>query len=130
MARDMERNSKMKNILKIITAALFSAAALFFVVGGVSASKSAIASAESSEQASAKRLYLQHCSSCHGANGRAQTVKGRRLEAADLTSAFVKELSRDKVVRAISNGRPQMPAFRKKLTAKQIAMIANYVRGM
>ena len=79
------------------------------------------------ESGGPRSLYLQNCSTCHGANGRAQTTRGKKLEAADLTSADVQGMSRAKIIRAVTNGRPGMPGFKKKLTAKQIAQIAGYV---
>lgn len=79
---------------------------------------------------SARTLYIQNCARCHGADGRAQTPLGRRLEAANLTTADVKGHDAAKIARVIRNGRPEMPAFRKKLTAAQIAAIASYVRGL
>ena len=77
-----------------------------------------------------RTLYQKHCAVCHGSNGRANTPKGRELEAADLTSPDVKAKGAARIARAIKNGRPGMPAFGKKLTPAQIASLARYVRGM
>lgn len=77
-----------------------------------------------------RSLYVQNCARCHGLDGRGQTALGIKLEAADLTSSYVKEFSNEKIIRVINNGGPDMPAFRKKLAAKKIASIAGYVRRL
>ena len=85
------------------------------------------ASAEPGEGASPRSLYVQNCATCHGSNGKAQTARGKKLEAADLTSTDVQEMSEAKIIRAITNGRPGMPSFKRKLTGKQISQVAAYV---
>lgn len=79
---------------------------------------------------SPRSLFLQNCARCHGADGKAQTRLGRKLEADDLTSAEVKEMSTEKIARIVTRGRLDMPAFGKKLTAGQITSIATYVRTL
>ncbi len=81
------------------------------------------------EAASPRSLYIQNCATCHGSNGKAQTRRGKKLEAADLTSSDVQSMDRAKIIRAITNGRPGMPSFKKKLTGKQVAQIASYVHA-
>lgn len=84
--------------------------------------------ANDAKLASPRSLYIQNCARCHGANGKAQTARGRKLEAADLTSADVQGMSSARITRTIKNGRPGMPAFGKKLTPQQIASVTSYVR--
>lgn len=80
-----------------------------------------------SEVASPRSLYLANCARCHGADGKAQTALGRKLEADNLTASTA---STAKIIRAVTNGRGDMPSFKKRLTAKQIASIAGYVRSL
>ena len=81
------------------------------------------------EAVSPRSLYMQNCATCHGSNGKALTKRGLKLGATDLTSADVQSMERTKIIRAINNGRPGMPGFKKKLTARQIAQIADYVHA-
>lgn len=76
---------------------------------------------------SPRSLYVQNCARCHGANGRAQTALGKKLEADDLTRSTADVA---KIIRTITNGRGDMPSFRKKLTAAQIASIAGWVKSL
>ena len=82
------------------------------------------------KEASPRSLFLQNCATCHGSNGKAQTARGKKLQAADLTSSDVKSDSTAKIVRTIKNGRLEMPAFGKKLTTDQISSLASYVRSL
>ena len=77
-----------------------------------------------------KALFLRNCARCHGADGKAQTKLGQSLGAADLTSGDVKEMNNGEIRRIITRGRGDMPAFGKRLTARQIGSIAEYVRSL
>lgn len=78
-------------------------------------------SAESS--ISSRSLYNIHCASCHGRDGKANTPKGRETEADDITGG----ISTAKTIRVVTNGRGDMPSFKRKLSAAQISSIARYV---
>lgn len=77
--------------------------------------------------ASPRSLYVQNCATCHGSNGKSQTARGRKLEADDLTTSTANEA---KIIRMITNGRGDMPGFKRRLTPAQIASIAGYVKGL
>lgn len=78
-------------------------------------------------------IFAQECSPCHGLDGKAQTSEGKIFGAADLTDSTWKHGSdRETVIGVITNGvnGAAMPAFEKKLDAKQIKAVAEYVRGL
>ena len=83
--------------------------------------------AVAASEASPRSLYVQNCARCHGADGKSQTAQGQKLEADDLTTSTA---SQSKIVRMITNGRGDMPGFKRKLTTAQISSIASYVRGL
>jgi mono/diheme cytochrome c family protein len=70
-------------------------------------------------------IYTANCARCHGADGRAQTAKGKRVEATDFTSDWNRDEARG--IRIITNGKGEMPSFKKKLTAAEIRSVFNYV---
>ncbi len=106
-----------------------TAAVVFGVVGGLLILPSGNAEARNSavetirENVSSRSLYNIHCASCHGRDGRANTAKGRETDADDITGG----VSTAKTIRVVTNGRGDMPGFKKKLSAAQIASIARYV---
>ena len=115
----------MTTYLRAFVVAAFLGGAAWLVCPS-SAASAGVAAADSS---SPRSLYLQNCASCHGRDGKAQTARGRKVEATDLTLGDVQAMDRARIIRAITNGRPGMPGFRKKLTANQIAQIAAYVHS-
>lgn len=114
---------RMKTLLRsaaVIVFAAIGAAAVWS--GSTPLSRSAAAA---NELATA---YGTHCANCHGADGRANTAKGRELDADDLTTAKVQGMSTAKLTRIIKNGKGDMPAF-KNLTAAQLSSIIRKVKS-
>lgn len=72
-------------------------------------------------------VYAQNCARCHGADGRAQTPKGRETDAVDLTSDdWSPDTARD--TRIVINGKKSMPGFGRRLTPTQIGAVVQYIR--
>ncbi len=78
---------------------------------------------------SANSLYISNCARCHGADGKGNTKLGQEYEVPDLTIT-ARRMSLTRVKNVISNGDGDMPSFKKKLKASQIASIASYVRKL
>ena len=117
--------------LKIGIFLTFCAIVFVLVASGAVRTYVPVADSSAEESASSPRsLYIQNCARCHGTDGRANTRLGKKLEADDLTTEDVKKMSTAKIERIITNGRLDMPSFRKKLTRQQIAQIAGYVRSL
>lgn len=112
----------MKRMFKLAIIASFSIA-----VGVAALFHGAPSAVVSSQTLKPRTLYLQNCARCHGANGKAQTALGKKLEADDLTAS---DASTAKIIRTITNGRGDMPSFKKRLTKEQIASIAGYVKAL
>lgn len=72
-------------------------------------------------------IYSRSCARCHGPDGRAKTAKGKAVGAADLTSDdWQPDPARD--LRIITNGKSDMPAFKRSLKAAEIQAVATYIR--
>lgn len=74
-------------------------------------------------------LYVRNCARCHGADGRSETELGQKLFAADLTGRSVQKMSERKIIKVITNGSDEMPAFEKRLSEAEIKSIARYIRS-
>ncbi|HEV7700963.1 MAG TPA: cytochrome c [Pyrinomonadaceae bacterium] len=115
----MRRLSK----LKIVALAAFIAfAPLALLTARINATSVTI----SDDMASPRSLYVQNCAKCHGSDGKAQTRLGRKLDADNITGG----VSAGKTTRLVTNGKGKMPSFKRRLTAAQIAQIAEYVSGL
>lgn len=87
------------------------------------------ASATASEQ-TASAVYRQNCARCHGADGRGDTELGRTYDTPDITAGQMRGMSNAKLARKISRGGGGMPAFGKKLKAKDINALVGYIRTL
>jgi len=76
-------------------------------------------------------LYREYCAKCHGEDGRGQTPKGKQLGAKDFTDPeFQADETDAHLIKAVTKGDDEMPAFGKKLTKAQIASLVKHdVRG-
>lgn len=78
-----------------------------------------------------RAVYANNCARCHGGDGTSQTTMGQMTEAPNLTdAAWQRGKSTSRMITAVSNGRGQMPAFKKKLSRQDIAAAVAYVRTL
>jgi len=67
-------------------------------------------------------LYLAHCRTCHGEDGRLAAAGAKILPETDL--------SHEAIVAQITNGAGLMPPFKSTLSAAEIDSVAAYVLTM
>ena len=88
-----------------------------------------------SPEPAAARHWRQHCASCHGATGRADTAMGERLKLADLTRPEWKSgpgqdtATLRRVIAEGSTG-TAMRGYASRLSAAEIDALVAYVRGL
>ena len=88
-------------------------------------------SKKAKQSVSGRTVYANNCARCHGGDGTSQTTMGQMTEAPNLTdAAWQRGKSTSRMVAAVSNGRGQMPAFKKKLSRQEIAAAVAYVRTL
>lgn len=79
-----------------------------------------------------KDIFTANCALCHKEDGTGgkMTKDGKTLNVEDLTSEKIKKMADDKIRGYIENGVPDkgMPAFKDKLSERDIAMLVRYVR--
>ncbi|HTL68881.1 MAG TPA: cytochrome c [Lacunisphaera sp.] len=84
--------------------------------------------------APAAENWDNHCASCHGADGKAQTKMGKKLKIRDYTDAAVQaELKDDAMIKAtadgvVVDGKERMKGFKDQLTADEIKDLVAYIR--
>ena len=80
-----------------------------------------------------KVLFAKHCQSCHGKTGKGDGTKASELktEPGDFSKAAFQSQSDGSIFYKISEGRDDMPAFKKKLTdANDKWDVVNYIRTL
>jgi mono/diheme cytochrome c family protein len=77
------------------------------------------------------KLYTTHCLVCHGVDGTGNQLRPALPTIPNLTDAVWQQTQTDDQFRArIHDGKdPVMPAFKGKLNAQQIEVLAQYVRA-
>ena len=75
-------------------------------------------------------LFQEQCIGCHGPDGRAQTELGKKLGAADLTSAAIQQQNDSQLATMIKNGKGQMPTFDNNLSDDEIRNVIAYIRQL
>lgn len=78
-----------------------------------------------------RAVYSDRCARCHGSDGQGRTRLGETVEPPDLSDpAFQRGLSNARMIASVTNGRGQMPTFKKKLSRQDIAASIAYVRTL
>ena len=75
-------------------------------------------------------IFQEMCVGCHGSDGRADTDMGKKLKAADLTSADVQQQSDSALMKVVKSGQKKMPSFADKLSDDDIKAVIGYVRQL
>ena len=79
-----------------------------------------------------KEMWTKHCVSCHGKTGAGDGTKAAQLETPmeDMSAASVQGQSDGELYYKISEGRDEMPSFKKKITdTEELWSIVNYMRS-
>jgi len=89
--------------------------------------------AEASSIKEGKEVWTKHCASCHGKAGLGDGSKAAQLktEPGDFTTAAVQKQSNGTFFYKISEGRKDMPAFKKKVDGEEdIWNVISYIRTL
>ncbi len=116
---------------RILGVIVFGATAgLSVALLGVSGGPSGSPSGQTGDQ-HPSALFLEYCAKCHGQDGTGNTPKGKQLMARDFTDAEWQSSKKDdQLIKQVTQGSEDMPAFGKKLPKEQIeSLIKNDVRG-
>src|SRR3989304_2239390 len=78
----------------------------------------------------AKKLYMTHCKTCHGEDGK-PTDLGIGLEARDFTdAAWQAKATDEQIIKQINDGTPEkMMPFKEKLTPDEVKALVPVVRS-
>ena len=119
---------RMKVVVCLAVAGLFAASAAFENVSTAAQSRKGRGP---SQVERGREVYAANCGRCHGADGAGHTRMAEIVEPPDMTDpAWQRHRSNARMIASVSNGRGQMPAFKKKLTRPEIAAAVAYVRTL
>lgn len=96
-----------------------------------SASPAAASPAASVDEfATARANYKKNCEACHGpeATGGVVKVDNKQIKVPSLKAEHAIKHPDDKLTKMITNGEEEMPAFKKKMSAQEIAEMVRFIR--
>jgi cytochrome c6 len=103
------------------------------VMAGLGLGTSALA-----QDAKVARTWKAKCSSCHGADGKGETAKGKKMQVGSVQSAAFKKKSDEELKKVIlegvkeeSNGvTKEMDGYKDELSAEQIDALVAHMRHL
>ena len=81
-------------------------------------------------QSSGEATYKAKCQMCHGAKGAADTPTAKMLKVLPLSSPEMKKLTEANMIKATTDGKGKMPAFKGKLSDAQVKEAVVYFRAL
>jgi mono/diheme cytochrome c family protein len=78
----------------------------------------------------AAALYKSKCASCHGADGKADTAMGKKMNIRSFSSPEVAKMKDAELIEITTKGKDKMPSYDKKLTEDQIKDLVKFIRSL
>ena len=80
--------------------------------------------------ATARANYKKNCEACHGPEATGGTVKvdNKQIKVPSLKAEHAIKHPDDKLTKMITNGEEEMPAFKDKMSAAEIADMVRFIR--
>lgn len=87
-------------------------------------------SASVDEFARARTNFTKNCEACHGPNGEGGTVQieGKRLRVPSLKASHAIRHTDEELLKIVTDGHEEMPAFKDKVSAEEITELVRFVR--
>jgi mono/diheme cytochrome c family protein len=101
----------------------------FIVTSGLLFSAAFAGSDKDNANQSGQAAFKGNCVACHGSDG-AGTPLGKSIQAADLRSPEVQKKSDSELAQTISDGKGNMPSFKRILDPEQVKAVVAYVREL
>lgn len=78
----------------------------------------------------AEATFKTKCAACHGADGKGETVMGKKLGAHNLGSPDVQTQTDAQLAAIVTKGQNKMPAYGEKISADEIQALVKYIRSL
>ena len=94
------------------------------------ASPAPTSSASVDEFARARANFTKNCEACHGPTGEGGTVQveGKRLRVPSLKASHAIRHTDEELLKIVTDGHEEMPAFKDKVSAEEITELVRFVR--
>jgi mono/diheme cytochrome c family protein len=97
---------------------------------GTASPSATTSSTPADEFARARTNFAKNCEACHTPSGEGgtATIEGKKIRVASLKAPHAVRHTDEELLKIITNGEEEMPAFKDKLSAEEIAELVRFVR--
>ena len=81
-------------------------------------------------QSPVETTFKTKCAVCHGADGKGETMMGKKLGAQNLGSPEVQKQTDSQLAAIVTKGQNKMPAYGEKISADEINALVKYIRSL
>ena len=85
---------------------------------------------DSTEVVRGKQIFAKYCAGCHGSRGKGDGYQLLGPSPANLISPTTEERSDDDLLRTIHEGKPNMPAWKHRLSRQDSRDVLTYIRSL
>jgi mono/diheme cytochrome c family protein len=85
---------------------------------------------QTGDPANGKRIFERHCASCHGKYGQGDGYRLLGPQPADFTSPSAKQRPDSELLKTIHEGKPNMPAWKSRLSQQDGRDVLAYIRKL
>jgi mono/diheme cytochrome c family protein len=82
------------------------------------------------DHAKGRRIFIQYCAGCHGSEGKGDGYRLLGPEPANLTKPMTKTKSDAALLQTIHEGKPNMPAWKVRLSEHDSRAVLAYIRTL
>jgi mono/diheme cytochrome c family protein len=89
-----------------------------------------VGAADPPDVSNGRKIFNRYCSGCHGAQGQGDGYPLLGRAPANLTSPATTEQSDEELIRTLHEGKPNMPAWKYRLSPQDSNDVLAYVRTL
>jgi mono/diheme cytochrome c family protein len=104
--------------------------ALLLAVSPLCVSADGFGGSGSGDPTRGKKMFVKYCSGCHGPQGQGDGYRLLGPSPANLLAPSIQGKSNEELLRTLHEGKPNMPAWKYRLSAKDSADVLSYVRTL
>jgi mono/diheme cytochrome c family protein len=109
---------------------MIASVALLFPISHFIAISTAVAAADPADVSRGNKIYVKYCSGCHGTQGQGDGYRVLGPDPAVLVSPETQERSDADLLFTIHHGKPNMPAWKYRLSLEDSQDVLAYIRSL
>jgi mono/diheme cytochrome c family protein len=109
---------------------MIASVGLLFSISHLIATSTGVAAADPADVSRGNQIYVKYCSGCHGTQGQGDGYRLLGPDPAALVSPETQERSDADLLYTIHHGKPNMPAWKYRLSPQDSRDVLAYIRSL